>query len=586
MSGKYDTRTDRYPASSETVKSREGREIELCDDEFVGSLFAAAETGDVDGGWQLLRQSNARQQSYLDVCYVACYLAYRRGDYEETECWGKRYIQLHESPETPPAHDATMNKLHEVLNTMACVARDRGDDQTVLAYAKHAIAVAPEFPLPYVNGALAARRQGREAEAQSYITDGIARCGEVEALRLLEQGSLRDLRISLCMIVRDEEEMLPGALESVKDVVDEMIVVDTGSTDRTVEIATSYGARVFHHPWEGDFSKARNLSIGYASGDWILILDADERLSHDSKPLVRRLVQTCCQAGISFSVYNINLEDDDVSFLPSVRMFRNGRGYRYEGIVHNQLMLPRGAPVMRAPLRIDHYGYSASIVEKRGKFERTLELLVRQLKENPDDAFAHFNLAQLMRSCASCDRYHADIVTHATRATELIDPEDRDHLHVLLMALHQIASSQLTLGASNEAEAACRKALELKPDYLDALLTLGQSLLEQGELKEAKVAFMRYLEVREAYDETREASGFILLHLESQHQAYYGLGRIAEALGDVTAAIGWYRRALFDRKADLDAQARLDQLNGDQGGCRPWETMPATAVHKQPSRIW
>ena len=76
--------------------------------------------------------------------------------------------------------------------------------------------------------------------------------------------------ISLCMIVKNEEENLPRCLDSVRDVVDEIVIVDTGSTDRTVEIAESYGAKVFYHPWEGSFSKARNYSLKYATCDWIL----------------------------------------------------------------------------------------------------------------------------------------------------------------------------------------------------------------------------------------------------------------------------------------------------------------------------
>ena len=82
--------------------------------------------------------------------------------------------------------------------------------------------------------------------------------------------------LSLCMIVKDEESMLANCLKSVNGYVDEIIVVDTGSSDRTVEIAEEHGAKVFHHQWENDFSKHRNQAIGYASGDWILVLDADE----------------------------------------------------------------------------------------------------------------------------------------------------------------------------------------------------------------------------------------------------------------------------------------------------------------------
>jgi len=93
--------------------------------------------------------------------------------------------------------------------------------------------------------------------------------------------------LSLCMIVKNEEEYLQECLASVEDVVDEIILVDTGSTDRTVEIAGQFDAEVHHIPWNDDFAAARNESIKHASGDWILQLDADERLDPESKKELR-----------------------------------------------------------------------------------------------------------------------------------------------------------------------------------------------------------------------------------------------------------------------------------------------------------
>ena len=87
------------------------------------------------------------------------------------------------------------------------------------------------------------------------------------------------IRISLCLIARDEERFLPGCLASVSGVVDEIVLADTGSTDRTVEIARAAGATVVHHAWDEDFSAARNAALAAATGDWILLLDADERLA-------------------------------------------------------------------------------------------------------------------------------------------------------------------------------------------------------------------------------------------------------------------------------------------------------------------
>ena len=94
-------------------------------------------------------------------------------------------------------------------------------------------------------------------------------------------------KLSLCMIIKNEEEHLGECLESTRAFIDELIVVDTGSTDSSVAIARQHGASVFFHKWENDFARHRNQSISYATGDWILILDGDEELMEGSGPTIR-----------------------------------------------------------------------------------------------------------------------------------------------------------------------------------------------------------------------------------------------------------------------------------------------------------
>ena len=98
------------------------------------------------------------------------------------------------------------------------------------------------------------------------------------------------MSLSLCMIVKNEENTLSRCLESVKDIVDEIIIVDTGSTDNTVEIAKSYGAKVFFYKWDNSFANARNYSLSKASKDWILIMDADDELVKEDKDKVALLI--------------------------------------------------------------------------------------------------------------------------------------------------------------------------------------------------------------------------------------------------------------------------------------------------------
>src|SRR6056297_1597902 len=113
-------------------------------------------------------------------------------------------------------------------------------------------------------------------------------------------------KLSLCMIVKNEEKMLAECLQSVADVVDEMIIVDTGSTDKTIDIAKKYKAEIHTFDWNGDFSAARNESIKYASGNWILWMDADERLNPDSKEELRSIVN---KAATQPEIYKVNIKN-------------------------------------------------------------------------------------------------------------------------------------------------------------------------------------------------------------------------------------------------------------------------------------
>jgi tetratricopeptide (TPR) repeat protein len=128
------------------------------------------------------------------------------------------------------------------------------------------------------------------------------------------------------------------------------------------------------------------------------------------------------------------------------------------------------------------------------------------------------------------------------------------------MAHQQLADASLQLGNLEAAERACREALSLKPDYLDALITLGQVLMRQSRYVDAREVFLDYLHVRDCYDESKELRGFILLHLDSWHEAYYGLGLVAEALGDPATALEWYRRVLESKSRYLDTHARIGRL--------------------------
>ncbi len=357
--------------------------------------------------------------------------------------------------------------------------------------------------------------------------------------------------------------MLPDCLASIRDWVDEIIVVDTGSTDRTLEIARSYGALVYEHPWEGNFSKARNQSLQYATKDWVFIIDADERVYPEDVQQLRAAVNRPDADIVTINVYNLYEEHSDVIvFLPSHRLFRRELNVRYDGIVHNQLVVPEDARYYRSSARIKHLGYGLSREKMHAKALRTRELLERQLAENPDHAFALFNYAQLLRS--SPDGFQAEhapqIIKAAGRAVELTDPTNPQNRHIHLMCLDQLAWTHYFMGQYDQAQEYCSRALNAKPDYLDPLLLRGYLYFKQNDLNRAVEFFEKYLTTQAAYDPSREMENIILVHLNARTDAHFNLGAIAEIQGDMARAKKQYKEVLSLNENYAGANLNLGRL--------------------------
>jgi len=145
--------------------------------------------------------------------------------------------------------------------------------------------------------------------------------------------------LSACLIVRNESLVLERCLASLSGVVDEIVVVDTGSTDATPEIAAGFGARICRHAWRGDFSAARNVGLDAASGDWILTIDADEYLDAGSRRQIRAVVDQADADGILVTVRNLLAPEDLIQSAESriVRLFRRRDDVRFAGIIHEEV---------------------------------------------------------------------------------------------------------------------------------------------------------------------------------------------------------------------------------------------------------
>lgn len=273
--------------------------------------------------------------------------------------------------------------------------------------------------------------------------------------------------ISLCMIVKNEEKLLPQCLDSVRDYVDEMVVVDTGSTDNTEKIARSYGAKIFFHPWEGDFSKHRNQSISYATRDWIFILDADEFLLSECGKTVREAIEDEAIDSVYAVVKNAFDKGKGEAVSNSIRIFRNNGAIHYEGRVHNRVVGEKASKLY--PITIFHEGYNLPPEQSHKKFLRTTKLLKQEIQEDPQHPRAYHYLAASYLS----ENMYDEAIHVAMKAIKLA--EDNDYHDFIYLWSHFIAGiSYLKTNKVDEAEEVCLRAINKSPKHLDAhyLLTI------------------------------------------------------------------------------------------------------------------
>lgn len=213
----------------------------------------------------------------------------------------------------------------------------------------------------------------------------------------------RKPRVSLCMIARDEERFLPQCLANVREAVDEIVVVDTGSSDRTVAIAESFGAKVLHTRWDDDFSTPRNLGIAAATGDWILVLDADEFVQPGGCERIRELVEKPDVLGYHLHFINVYGHGKTLGVM-MVRLFRNLPGVAYQNIIHEQVTpslqrigRPLGLVLSSSEVEVEHHGYREEVMDRRGKNERNERLFDKQLRLTPDDIYSHYKYGDFLR---------------------------------------------------------------------------------------------------------------------------------------------------------------------------------------------
>jgi glycosyltransferase involved in cell wall biosynthesis len=334
------------------------------------------------------------------------------------------------------------------------------------------------------------------------------------------------------MIVKNEEKYLPLCLNSIKDIVDEIIIVDTGSTDKTVNIANEFGARVYFYQWTNNFSEARNESLKYATKDWILIMDGDDEFCNEDYAKFKELLNSSLDENKIYFFETLNysgttIDDYNISVNLNPRLFRNNHGFHYEGAIHNQLVNSEFmVQDISYPIRIYHYGYLEDTMASKNKRARNIPLLEEQLKQNPENRYAHFNLANEFYSLNELSKS----LEHYYKAYENFDPNSG--YGFILIA--RIVVTNYALGNYDKAIEYADIGIRYFPNFTD-LYYLKAIVYNQCNKPTLEIKALEYcLKLGEPPSELK------FLYGTGSYKAYYGLGNAYMKLKDFDTAYNYY----------------------------------------------
>ena len=373
------------------------------------------------------------------------------------------------------------------------------------------------------------------------------------------------MKISQAMIVKNEEKNIERALSWGKGVVSEQIVVDTGSTDRTVEIAKKMGAEVYFFPWQDDFSLAKNFAISKCRYPWIAMLDADESFSEQDakkmKDYIALVEKDPKVHGLRTAIADIDPNGQVVSLDSTVRLFRNREDIRYRRAIHEQLCLTNGEDFRPANcgnnLTVLHTGYQAEVLSKKLKEKRNINLHQKELEKNPEefDLYVYLGMEYAFR------KMWREAITQYRKSYAYLPEKAENYKAVLAMglsahlnALYQLSEEVRTEGQTAgqevldterqalfcEAEELLEKGREFLPERTDYLYRIAVLYYRNGFYENGLSLLLEYLEKKEKEQNTlfsKEALSEMLSVYGMLADSYFRLGKYREAVQYATAVL-------------------------------------------------
>lgn len=332
--------------------------------------------------------------------------------------------------------------------------------------------------------------------------------------------------ISLCMIVKNEEKNLYKCLNSVKKYVDEIIIVDTGSNDKTKEIAKEFTENIYDFIWCNDFSKARNFSIEKSKNDWVLILDGDEEVIEFDDVKVKEVIKefsTCIGRIKRLNILDRGDKRNESMYTERVNRFFNKKIFHYQGNIHEQIISLNYEVIktVNIPITINHVGYMEEQLKLTNKIERNIDMLKKALDKNDRDPYINYQLGKSMYM----KKQYEEANVFFEKSLNYIEGTEYEYVLDLV-----ITYGYSLINSNKFNEALQLISYEKYYDQItDFIFLKGLILMNTGLFKESVEAFLQCLNMEEG-----DIDGI------NSYKSCYNIGVIYECLGIFDEALRYY----------------------------------------------
>lgn len=353
------------------------------------------------------------------------------------------------------------------------------------------------------------------------------------------------MKLSIGLMVKNEEKNIERCLKSLvpimKKISSELIIVDTGSEDNTVEIARRYTDKIYFHKWNNNFAEMRNIVIGYTRGEWFFTIDADEEVI-ETEPIINFLNSKESEGVNTALLSIINIADSNNSKMDtefeSSRLFKKNKNFKYVGAVHNKPVVTE--PIYNIKSHLKHYGYVTNDKEvMEEKFSRTSNILKSELKKNPEDIYYRYQLSVTYHM----HKDYTEALEEILKAYNILK-EKKLHERNYLYAYNQLTVCYLINGKLQKSIEVGLEALEYYKYNIDIYYYIAKSYFLSKQYESAAIYYEKFIEIIEKLNsgEIKKINSIVYYTLNKMEEVYLDLSVIYSNLNDKQKSLDYVNK--------------------------------------------